>query len=250
MRGSVCEWDKHPSLPRSEVSRVAGLMVERHGFRSLDQDMVNEVAYFVYVASFSYERLAVYNPRSAEKILDEIADLKRHAKSMRQTLCVSKARQEIRFRINHQALADIAGKVDKTLSEMLALLTDDRCLKISNTRFDQDPTEPFSQNLKDIRGDIADEMEIDEIEFNLQMIDFPNCNQWLSGYALPVIYFTTYFEERTGGSAADGEDKVGPLYTFVKELFSSIAGRLIRGDTIQKNKRRLLDPRLRWALPR
>jgi hypothetical protein len=243
-----------------EAKRIANLMANRHRFPSLDRDMIDEVAYFIFVATVSYNRLTVYNPSSAEKIYSDIARLKAHLRDTRQTLIEEETGQEILFRMSqrvggksplasgHNGYVNITRKIDRMLSKVLFLLADGPISNATETKSFNDPTWPFAHNLELIRSDIASTIDIGRIAFNEEKRNFPNHNQWLSGYALPVVYFTTYFDRRVGGSAADGKDKVGPLFTFVQELFQFISGRKIRGDTILKNKRLFLDQRLHWSL--
>ena len=138
-------------------------------------------------------------------------------------------------------------KVDSFLTEMLSRLARNPKGDASRRNTVDDPTSPFSDNIELIRSDIS--WAITDIPFNGNGESFPGCNMWLSGYALPIIYFTTYDKKETGGSASDGHDTVGPLYTFVQELYYLITGKEIWGDTVRKNMRRLLKPRLRWIGP-
>lgn len=251
MTSSACEWDKHPALPRSEVRRIADLMVERHGFMPLDHDMVNEVAYFVYVTMISYNRLYVYNPRNARKIHENTARVRAQLRSAWQTLFVEREGKEILYRMGEQPYQDtlvpddhvnMEEKVYSYLTELLSRLPGK-----PNRKPAYDPTSPFSDNVELIRCDIN--WAIADIPFNGGDKNFPSCNGWLSGYALPIIYFTTYDKNRTGGSSSDGHDRVGPIYTFVQELYRFITGTDIWGDTIRKNMRALLKPRLHWIGP-
>ena len=102
MMNSVCERDKHPGLPRSNVKRVDELMVERHQFKPLDDGMFDEVAYFVYVTTISYNRLNVYNSRNAGKIPLITARVRAQLRSIHRTLFVDKEGKEVLFRMSEQ----------------------------------------------------------------------------------------------------------------------------------------------------
>ncbi len=259
MKSSTCEWDKHPALPRSEVRQVADLMVERHEFGPLDQDMINEVAYFVFVATISYNRLKVYNSRNAGRLLRNTARIRAQLRCIQRTLFTEEDGKEILFRMGEQPYrqsrvperqeghVDIAETVDSFLTEMLSRLATNPKGNTERRKADDDPTSPFSGNIELIRHDIN--WAIADIPFKGGDESYPGCNRWLSGYALPIIYFTTYDNRQTGGSASDGHDRVGPLYTFVQELYRLITGKDIWGDTVRKNMRLLLKPRLHWIGP-
>lgn len=240
-----------------EAKRVAKLMTERHSFEPLDRDMIEEVAVFIRMAALSYNRLDVYNPGSAKEIIQTTAYLKAHLQAAWRALFEQKSGKEIIFRMSQRKRrrnlksgrarnVDLTSQLESTLSQSLSLLAERHHFEDQEAIEDNDPTWPFTSNVNGIRCDFEKEFDVDDLKFNDDVKNFPNNNQWLSGYALPIVYFTTYLKNRSGGSAPDDSDKVGPMYTFVRELFIFISGKTIRGDTIQKNKRRLLDPRIHW----